>query len=68
MNKHSLIDESRDELQSESLERVLADESRDERIENEEIDESREEVQADDLGEEKETFRVSVQRESRADE
>ncbi len=27
MNKHDLINESQDELQSESLERVLADES-----------------------------------------
>jgi len=36
-NKHDLIDESREELQDESLERVSADESQDKRIENERI-------------------------------
>ena len=56
MNKHDLINESRDELQSESLERVLADESWDERIENEKVDESQEEIQANDLDEKTETF------------
>ncbi len=68
MNKHDLINESWDEFQSESLEEISADESRDERIENEKIDESREEIQADDLDKKKETFQVSVRRESRADE
>ncbi len=63
MNKHDLINESQDELQSESLERVLADESWDERI-----NESQEEIQADDLDENTETFLMSVQWESRADE
>ncbi len=67
MNKHDLINESWDELQDESLERVLADESRGERIESERIDESRKRIRADDLDEEKEAFRVSVRREFRAD-
>ncbi len=62
-NKHDLIDESRDELRSESLERILADESQDEKI-----DESREKIRADDLDEDTETFLMSVRREFRADE
>ncbi len=44
MNKHDLINESRDELQDESLEEILADESRDERIENERVNKSWEEI------------------------
>ncbi len=64
MNKHDLINE----FWSESLKRVLADESWDERIENEKMNESREKIQADDLDEKTETFWMSVQRESQADE
>ncbi len=73
MNKHDLINELWDEHQSESLEEILADESQDkrvknERIKNERVDESWEEIQADDLNEKKETFWMSVRRESQADE
>ncbi len=67
-NKHDLIDESWDELQNKLLEKILADESQDEKIENERVDESQERVQADDLYEKTETFQVSVQWESQADE
>ena len=44
MNKHDLINESRNEFQDESLEEILADESRDERIENKRVNESWEEI------------------------
>ena len=40
MNKHDLINKSWEELQSESLEKILADVSWDERIKNEKINES----------------------------
>ncbi len=63
-NKHDLINE----LQSESLKRVLADESWDERIENEKMNESQEKIQANDLDEKTEAFWMSVRRESQADE
>ncbi len=48
-NKHDLINESREKLQDKSLERILADESQDERIknkrvENERVNESQERV------------------------
>ena len=67
-NKHDLIDESWDELQNKLLEKILADESQDEKIENERVDESQERVQADDLYKKTKTFQVSVQWESQADE
>ncbi len=48
INKHDLIDESWDELQSESLEEILADESWGERV-----NESREKIQADESQDER---------------
>ncbi len=72
-NKHDLIDESREELWNESLGRILADESRgekikNEKVENERVNESQERVQANYLDNDTETFLMSVQREFRAGE
>ncbi len=67
-DKHGLIDEPREELRDESLERVRAGEPRGEGIEDEGIDEPRGGVRAGDLGGETEAFRVGVRRESRAGE